>query len=61
DPEPKGTTMNKTTILLLSSALTFAYALTASHVTEWSSSDTVACGDDAKKKKKGNSDEDEKS
>ena len=52
--------MNKTTILLLSSALTFAYALTASHVTEWSSSDTVACGDDAKKKK-GNSEEDEKS
>jgi hypothetical protein len=53
--------MHKTTILLLSSALTFAYALTASHVTEWSSSDTVACGDDAKKKKKGNSEEDEKS
>jgi len=53
--------MNKTSALLLCSALTFAYALTASHVTEWNSSDSIACGDDAKKKKKGNSDEDEKS
>lgn len=50
-----------TTILAISFASVFAYAVAVSHVIPSDSSDQTACGDSDAKKKKGDNKDDEKS